>query len=85
MLEAMHKSAHSFGMFLTNANTYYSLVFNGSKIETDIPECLKDLDVTVLHKLIFERLLKIEHYEYEMDLILQWKGPERVCLRQFFS
>ncbi len=67
MLETMHKSAHSFGMFLTNANTYYSLVFNGPKIETDMPECLKDLDVTVLHKLIFERLLKIDHYEYEMD------------------
>jgi uncharacterized protein (DUF1015 family) len=67
MLEAMHKSAHSFGMFLTNANTYYSLVFNSSNIETDMPECLKGLDVTVLHKLIFEKLLKIEHYEYEMD------------------
>jgi uncharacterized protein (DUF1015 family) len=67
MLGVMHKSAHSFGMFLINANTYYSLVFNGSKIETDIHECLKDLDVTVLHKLIFERLLKIDHYEYEMD------------------
>ena len=32
-----------------------------------MPECLRSLDVTVLHKLIFEKLLKIEHYEYEMD------------------
>ena len=32
-----------------------------------MPECLKNLDVTVLHKLIFENLLKISHYEYEMD------------------
>lgn len=67
MLEVMRKSPHSFGMFLTNANTYYSLVFNGSKIETDMPGCLKNLDVTVLHNLIFDKLLKIERYEYEMD------------------
>lgn len=67
MLEVIQKEKHSFGMFLTNSNTYYSLVFNGSEIETDMPECLKKLDVTVLHKLIFERLLKIDHYEYEMD------------------
>lgn len=63
----MQKSPHSFGMFLTNSNTYYSLVFNGSTIGMDIPECLKALDVTVLHRLVFEGLLKIEHYEYEMD------------------
>jgi uncharacterized protein (DUF1015 family) len=67
MLEVMQKRPHSFGMFLTNANTYYSLVFNGSTVETDMPDCLKKLDVTVLHKLIFDKLLKIEHYEYEMD------------------
>jgi uncharacterized protein (DUF1015 family) len=67
MFEIMQKSGHSFGMFLTNSNAYYALLFKGSKIEMDIPECLKNLDVTVLHKLIFERLLKIEHYEYEMD------------------
>jgi uncharacterized protein (DUF1015 family) len=29
--------------------------------------CLKRLDVTVLHKFIFEQLLHVEHYEYEMD------------------
>jgi len=67
MLEVMRKSPHCFGMFLTNANTYYALVFNGSKMEADMPECLKNLDVTVLHNLIFDKLLKIEHYEYEMD------------------
>jgi len=66
MFEIMQKSVHSFGMFLTNSNTYYALLFKGPKIEMDLPECLKNLDVTVLHKLIFEQLLKIEHYEYEM-------------------
>ena len=67
MLEAMHNNAHSFGMFLTNTGSYYTLSFNGSGIEADLPECLKGLDVTVLHKFMFERLLKIDHYEYEMD------------------
>jgi uncharacterized protein (DUF1015 family) len=63
----MQQNVHTFGMFLTNADTYYTLSFNSSGLETDLPDCLKNLDVTVLHKLIFEELLKIEHYEYEMD------------------
>lgn len=67
MFQEMRKNVHTFGMFLTNADTYYTLSFNSSGLETDLPECLKNLDVTVLHKLIFEELLRIEHYEYEMD------------------
>ncbi|MBI4698140.1 MAG: DUF1015 domain-containing protein [Nitrospirae bacterium] len=67
MFEAMQKGAHSFGLLLVNANTYYTMAYNGSKLAMDLPECLKNLDVTVLHKLIFEQLLNIEHYEYEMD------------------
>jgi len=54
-------------MFLTNSNNYYTLVFNGSTTGLDLPDCLKNLDVTLLHKLIFEKILMIEHYEYEMD------------------
>lgn len=67
MFEAMQKTAHSFGMFLSNSNNYYALSVNGLKMDLEMPECLRSLDVTVLHKLIFEKLLKIEHYEYEMD------------------
>ncbi|MBI5056193.1 MAG: DUF1015 domain-containing protein [Nitrospirae bacterium] len=67
MFEAMRQKTHSFGMFLTNTNNYYTLSAGGPKIELDMPECLRNLDVTVLHKLVFEKLLKIEHYEYEMD------------------
>jgi uncharacterized protein (DUF1015 family) len=63
----MEGNLHSFGMFLTNTGSYYTLSFNGTKVEMDLPECLKTLDVTVLHKYVFEKLLKIEHYEYEMD------------------
>jgi uncharacterized protein (DUF1015 family) len=54
-------------MFLTNTGSYYTLSFNESSIDIDLPDCLKKLDVSVLHKFIFENLLKIDHYEYEMD------------------
>ena len=67
MFGMMKKSVHTFGMYLTNADTYYVLSFNAPQLNVDLPECLKGLDVSVLHKVIFEDLLKIEHYEYEMD------------------
>jgi uncharacterized protein (DUF1015 family) len=67
MIEAMGGNVHTFGMFLTNTGSYYTLSFNESSIGIDLPDCLKKLDVSVLHKFIFENLLKIDHYEYEMD------------------
>ncbi len=67
MFATMKGTMHSFGMFLTNTGSYYTLTFSESNIEIDLPDCLKKLDVSVLHKYIFEKLLKIEHYEYEMD------------------
>jgi len=62
----MQAKRHSFGMYLTNADTYYVLSFNSSIEALDLPDCLKKLDVTVLHQFIFEKLLNIGHYEYEM-------------------
>ncbi len=67
MLETMRNSDDSFGMFLTNENTYYTVSFRDTDIDMDMPDCLKNLDVSVIHKLIFEKLLNVEHYEYEMD------------------
>jgi uncharacterized protein (DUF1015 family) len=67
MFIAMKGSKHSFGMYLTNTSSYYILSFNGSDIDIDLPDSLKELDVTILHKFVFEKLLKIEHFEYEMD------------------
>jgi uncharacterized protein (DUF1015 family) len=67
MFEAMQNKTYTFGMLLTNSNTYYTLSFNGSDPGLNLPDCLKRLDVTILHKLIFEKLLRVEHYEYEMD------------------
>lgn len=66
MFGMMQAKRHSFGMYLTNADTYYVLSFTGSIEDMDLPDCLKKLDVTVLHQFIFEKLLNIGHYEYEM-------------------
>ncbi|MBI5740433.1 MAG: DUF1015 domain-containing protein [Nitrospirae bacterium] len=67
LFKVLRGRMHSFGMFLTNSNTWYVLTFKGGKPEIELPGCLRNLDVTMLHKVIFERLLNIEHYEYEMD------------------
>jgi uncharacterized protein (DUF1015 family) len=67
MFEHMQQNRHSLGMFLTNSDAYYTLSFNSNNFDADLPESLRNLDVTVLHKMIFEKLLNIEHYEYEMD------------------
>lgn len=66
MLESMSSKTHSFGMYLTDTGNYYTLTFNGSSHDVDLPDCLKKLDVSVLHKFIFEHLLKVDHYDYEM-------------------
>jgi uncharacterized protein (DUF1015 family) len=67
MLKAMEGNAHAFGMYLTNTGSYYTMSINNSEVDLDLPECLKTLDVSVLHKFVFEDLLHIGHYEYEMD------------------
>ncbi len=70
MFDTMKGTIHAFGMFLTNTGSYYTLTFNESNIEIELPDCLRKLDVSVLHKFIFEKLLKIDHYEYEMDPVI---------------
>jgi uncharacterized protein (DUF1015 family) len=67
VLDDVGKTPHSFGMYLTNSDTFYSIRRNNRPIEIDMPECLKRLDVSVLHRFVLERLLRTEHFEYEMD------------------
>ncbi|MBI4683561.1 MAG: DUF1015 domain-containing protein [Nitrospirae bacterium] len=67
MFQAIEGNLHSFGMFLTNTGSYYTLSIKNSDIEIDLPDCLKTIDVSVLHNFVFEKLLKVKHYEYEMD------------------
>ncbi|MEW6602398.1 MAG: DUF1015 domain-containing protein, partial [Nitrospirota bacterium] len=67
MFQAMEGKSHTFGMFLVNTGSYYTMSFNETNAKMDLPDCLRTLDVSVLHKFVFESLLKIDHYEYEMD------------------
>lgn len=67
MFEKMKDNTHSFGLFLTNSGNYYVLTFNNPEINITLPESQKKLDVAILHKFIFEKILKVEHFEYEMD------------------
>ncbi len=67
MFKAMQNKRHSLGIFTENENAYYVLSFKGADIEMNSHKSLKKLDVTILHKLIFEKLLGIDNFEYEMD------------------
>jgi len=66
LFSLMKNTIHSFGIYLTNTDSYYLLKHNGIPFELEIDECLRDLDVSVLHEFIFKKL-SIEHFEYEMD------------------
>jgi len=67
MFRAIEKSKHSVGMFIKGEKAFYVLSFKGSYFEIDSPPSLQGIAVTILHKLIFEKLLGIDEFEYEMD------------------
>jgi uncharacterized protein (DUF1015 family) len=53
--------------FYTGGDTWHYLSYRGEGIH-GVPAALKDLDVTILHDLIFKQLLDIEKVSYEMDV-----------------
>ncbi len=55
-----------YGMY-AGGEVWYRLSYKGEGIHGVPPE-LKDLDVTILHDLIFKQLLDIETVSYEMDI-----------------
>ncbi len=63
----MQKGKHSLGMFIKGEKTFYLLNYKGSGTEINSHKSLKQLDVTILHELIFEKLLRVDKFEYEMD------------------
>ncbi len=80
MLKAMQDSKKSrnrvvptFGMFLKGQKSFHVLKFKGSYSDIDTHRSLRDIDATILHKFIFEKLLGIHNFEYEMDAELAIK------------
>jgi|Deesub1362A_J573_1020465.scaffolds.fasta_scaffold00013_79 uncharacterized protein (DUF1015 family) len=55
---------HAFGLYV--GGSQYVLKYRGGDLE-NIHPALKQLDVIILHKMIFERLLGVSDYAYEMD------------------
>lgn len=55
-----------YGLY-TGGEMWYRLSYKGEGIH-GVPPALRDLDVTVLHDLIFKQLLDIERVSYEMEV-----------------
>jgi uncharacterized protein (DUF1015 family) len=55
-----------YGLY-TGGEIWYRLSYKGEGIH-GVPAALGDLDVTVLHDLIFKQLLDIDRVSYEMDV-----------------
>jgi uncharacterized protein (DUF1015 family) len=64
ILAAIEEREHAFGMYAGGRR--YTLSCRVCKLE-DVPPELKSLDVVVLHKLIFGKLLEVGNWGYEMD------------------
>ena len=56
-----------YGLY-TGGQTWYRLSYKGEGIH-GVPPALRDLDVTILHELIFKQLLDIDRVAYEMDVV----------------
>ncbi|MDP2156325.1 MAG: DUF1015 domain-containing protein, partial [Nitrospirota bacterium] len=56
----------AYGLY-TGGDTWHSLSYKGEGIH-GVPPVLRDLDVTILHDLIFKQLLDIEAVSYEMNV-----------------
>lgn len=84
MLDRMRGQSMTFGLFLTNTGSYYTLSYEGSGIDSDLPACLRSLDVTVLHRFMLEQCLNVRHYEYEMDPVVAVERAKKESFEAVF-
>ena len=66
ILPAIAGKRDVYGLY-TGGDIWYRLSYKGEGIH-GVPAVLGDLDVTILHDLIFKQLLDIERVSYEMDV-----------------
>ena len=55
-----------YGLYI-GGQSWYRLSYRGEGFY-GVPQALKDLDVTILHELIFKQLLDVDRVAYEMDV-----------------
>lgn len=67
MFRTMKNGRNLLGMFIKGQNMFNVLRFKGSYSDVNFHESLRKIDVIILHKFIFEKLLSVEEFEYEMD------------------
>jgi uncharacterized protein (DUF1015 family) len=58
---------HAFGFFRKGSDVWHILTYKGGDL-SDVPEALQDIDVMILHELIFKKLLKTFDIGYEMNI-----------------
>lgn len=75
IIESIRGETHTFGLYLRGKNKQYMLRYNGEGL-AGIHPALKALDVTILHELIFKKLLEASEVSYEMDASIA-KGKVR--------
>ncbi|TAL26430.1 MAG: DUF1015 domain-containing protein [Nitrospirae bacterium] len=67
MEDAISRHKHAIGFFQHGNHRQYILQYKKDGLE-DVHPALRGLDVTILHELIFKKLFKVSHIEYEMDI-----------------
>ena len=58
---------HAFGFLQKGQEVWYILTYKGGGL-SEVPESLRDIDVMILHELIFKKLLKGVEIGYEMNV-----------------
>lgn len=66
IVDAIRGKFHTFGLYLKEGNKQYVLKYSGEGLKEMAP-ALKELDVTILHDLIFKDLLNVSGILYEME------------------
>jgi len=58
---------HTFGFLQKDKDVWHILTYKGGGL-SDVPESLQDIDVMILHELIFKKMLKDVEIGYEMNI-----------------
>ncbi len=69
IVKRLGERKNAFGFIINSEEKWYILTYKGGKI-AGIPENLQDIDVMILHELIFKELLHTADIGYEMNVNL---------------
>ena len=67
LLTIMAQEKDCLGLYLRQDRSYYLLKYDIESLSVSEPEVLKNLGVTILHKVVFDRFLNPVEVKFEMD------------------